>query len=46
MRAMVYFDDAEREIAAIMIVDDSGGIRSISEKEWKEIKDFFMRLCL
>jgi predicted nucleotidyltransferase component of viral defense system len=44
--AMVYFDDAEREIAAIMIVDDSGGIRSISEKEWKEIKDFFMRLCL
>jgi predicted nucleotidyltransferase component of viral defense system len=44
--AMVYFDDAEKELAAIMIVDESGGIRSISEIEWKEIKGFFERLCL
>lgn len=44
--AMVYFDDAESELGAIMVVDESGGIRSITEKEWKEIKDFFVRLCL
>jgi len=43
---MVYFDDAEQELGAIMIVDESGGIRSITEKEWKGIKDFFVRLCL
>lgn len=30
---MVYFDDAELELAAIMLVDESGRIRSISEKE-------------
>ena len=44
--AMVYFDDAEKELAAIMLVDESGGIRSISEKEWKEVKDFFVRFSL
>ena len=44
--AMVYFDDAEQELGAIMVVDESRGIRSMSGKEWKEIKDFFVRLCL
>lgn len=44
--AMVYFSDAEKELEAIMLVDESGGIRSISEKEWREIKDFFVRFCL
>ncbi len=44
--AMVYFDDAEEELGAIMLVDEAGGIRGISGKEWKEIKDFFVRLCL
>lgn len=44
--AMVYFDDAEQELAAIMLVDESGGIRSISEKEWEEIKNFFVGFCL
>lgn len=44
--ALVYFDDAEKELAAIMLVDKSGDIRPISEKEWKEIKDFFVRFCL
>lgn len=44
--AMVYFDDAEQELEAIMIVDESRGIRSITGKEWKEIKDYFVRLCL
>jgi predicted nucleotidyltransferase component of viral defense system len=43
---MVYFDDAEQELGAIMIVDESGDIRSITEKEWKGIKGFFVRLCL
>jgi predicted nucleotidyltransferase component of viral defense system len=44
--AMAYFDDAEQELDAIMIVDESGSIRSIAEKEWQEIKDFFVRFCL
>jgi predicted nucleotidyltransferase component of viral defense system len=44
--AMVYFDDAEQELPAIMLVDESGGIRSIHEKEWKGIKDFFVRFSL
>ena len=44
--AVVYYDDAEQELEAIMLVDELGGIRSISEKEWTEIKDFFVRFCL
>ena len=44
--AMVYFDDAEQELAAIMLADESDGIRSISDKEWTEIKEFFVRFCL
>jgi len=36
----------QKELGAIMIVDESRGIRSMSGKEWKEIKDFFVRLCL
>jgi predicted nucleotidyltransferase component of viral defense system len=44
--AMVYFDDAELELAAIMLVDESDSIRSISEKEWTEIKEFFVGFCL
>jgi hypothetical protein len=43
---MVYFDDAEPELAAIMLADESGGARSISEKEWTGIKEFFVRFCL
>ena len=43
--AMVYFDDAEKEITAIMTIDPSGRIRKILQKEWKEIKDFYMRFC-
>ena len=44
--AMVYFDDAELELAAIMLVDESGRIRSISVKEWTEIREFFVGFCL
>lgn len=44
--SMVYFDDAEPEVAAIMLANESGGVRSISEKEWTEIKEFFGRFCL
>lgn len=44
--AMAYFDDAEQELEAVMLVDESGGIRGIAEKEWQEIKDFFVRFCL
>ena len=44
--ALAYFDDAEQELDAIMLVDETGGIRSIAEKEWQEIKDFFVRFCL
>jgi len=43
--SMVYFDDAEKEINSIMIVDRSERIRKVSPKEWKEIKNFFLRFC-
>jgi predicted nucleotidyltransferase component of viral defense system len=43
--AMVYFDDAQKDLEAIMRVDESGDIRSIDKKEWTEIKEFFVRLC-
>lgn len=43
--AMVYFDDAERELDAIWLVDQTGGVRNISSQEWKDIKDFFERFC-
>ncbi|MBC8358461.1 MAG: nucleotidyl transferase AbiEii/AbiGii toxin family protein [Candidatus Aminicenantes bacterium] len=43
--AMVYFDDAEKEINTIITVDQSGRIRKMTQKEWKEIKQFFMRFC-
>ena len=44
--SMVYFDDAEPEVAAIMLANESGGVRSLSEKEWTEIKEFFGRFSL
>jgi hypothetical protein len=43
---MVYFDDAEPELAAIMLANESGAVRAISEKEWTGIKEFFVRFCL
>lgn len=43
--AMVYFDDAEREINSIMLVDQSGRVRNVSQKKWKEMKQFFLRFC-
>jgi len=44
--SMVYFDDAEPELPAIMLADETGGVRSISGKEWTEIKEFFVGFCL
>jgi hypothetical protein len=44
--SMVYFDDAEPELAAIMLANESGAVRAISEKEWTGIKEFFVRFCL
>ncbi len=41
--AMVYFDDAERELDSIVLVQDDGHYRQLSESEWKEIKEFFVR---
>lgn len=43
--AMVYFDDAEKEINTILLADQSERIRRVSQKEWKEIKHFFLRFC-
>lgn len=43
--AMVYFDDAEKELDAIWLVDETGGVRNISNQEWKNIKNFFVRFC-
>jgi len=44
-KALVYFDDAERELEAIWLVGEKGKARKISAEDWKEIKDFFIRLC-
>jgi len=41
--AMVYFDDAEAELESIIMIDKSGEFRPITEKEWQDIKDFFIR---
>jgi predicted nucleotidyltransferase component of viral defense system len=41
--AMVYYDDAEREFDSIVLVQDDGHFRQLSESEWKEIKEFFGR---
>lgn len=43
--AMVYFDDAEKELDGILLADKPGRIRIISKNEWKEIKFFFIRYC-
>ena len=40
--AMVYFDDAEAELKSIIMIDKSGEFRPITEKEWQDIKDFFI----
>ncbi len=40
--AMVYFDDAEAELESIIMIDKSGEFRPITEKEWQDIKDFFI----
>jgi len=40
--AMVYFDDAEREVDSIVLVYDEAHFRRLSESKWKEIKEFFV----
>jgi predicted nucleotidyltransferase component of viral defense system len=41
--AMVYFDDAERELDSIVFVQDKSHFRQLSESEWKDIREFFGR---
>ena len=43
--AVVYFDDAERELDAIWFVGDGDAARNISDQDWGQIKDFFIRFC-
>jgi predicted nucleotidyltransferase component of viral defense system len=43
--AMVYFDDAERELDAIWLVDTENRARKISNAKWNEIKSYFVRFC-
>lgn len=43
--AMFYFDDAERELDTIWLVGDGGTVRNISDEDWGNIKDFFVRFC-
>lgn len=42
--SFVYFDDAEKEIDEILLVDKHGVARKISPKEWGDIKNKFMRI--
>lgn len=41
--AMMYFDDADREIDSIVLVRNENQFHQPSESEWKEIKEFFIR---
>ena len=41
--AMVYFDDAEQELDSIVLAQDDGHFRQVSESEWKDIKEYFAR---
>ncbi len=43
--AMVYFDDAEKELDAIRLVGGDGEPRIISGEKWTAIKDSFARFC-
>jgi len=43
--AMVYFDDAERELGAIWLVGDGDAARNISDQDWGQLKDFFVGFC-
>lgn len=44
-KALVYFDDAERELEAIWLIKEKGRVRRISTEDWKIIKDFFLKFC-
>lgn len=44
-KALVYFDDAERELEAIWLIKEKGKVERISPKDWENIKDFFIRFC-
>jgi len=39
--SFVYFDDAEKEKDNIMLIKNRGKIHKITNKEWKDIKQFF-----
>lgn len=39
--SFLYFDDAEKEIDDILMIEKNGGIGKIKENEWRRIKDFF-----
>jgi hypothetical protein len=41
--AMVYFDDAEREVESIFLAGKQPEIQRMTGKEWREIKEFFVR---
>lgn len=41
--SMVYFDDAERELDSIVLVQDDAQFQRLSASEWKEIREFFDR---
>lgn len=43
--AMVYFDDAERELEAIWLVGEDEKAKRILDKEWQDVKDFFLKLA-
>jgi len=45
-KALVYFDDAERELEAIWLIKKEGQIKKISKADWQKIKNFFLQLCL
>lgn len=41
--ALVYFDDAERELESIWLVCEEEKVKRISEEDWLKMKNFFLR---
>jgi len=40
--SIVYFEDAEKEIDMITMLDNGKEKRALTQREWQEIKDFFL----
>lgn len=43
--AITYFDDADQEVSDIYLIDKKDNLEMISEKNWNDIKHFFIEFA-